>query len=53
MGESCDEVKWIECLFVCLFVCVWMEGRADRCECEIEEIFEKNGKFLKTQKCVE
>lgn len=44
MGESCDEVKWIECLFVCLFVCVWMEGRADRCECEIEEIFEKNGK---------
>ena len=42
MGESCDELKWIECLFVCLFV--WMEGRADRCECEIEEIFEKNGK---------
>ena len=27
MGESCDEVKWIECLFVCLFVCLCVDGR--------------------------
>lgn len=25
MGESCDEVKWIECLFV--FVCLYVDGR--------------------------
>lgn len=34
----------MECLLVCWFVCVGlgMEERADRCECEIEEVA-KNG----------